>query len=284
VNDAPIVVTPLADHDVTFNKAFSFALPAGSFKDIDKGDTLSYTAALADGTALPTWLKFDAASGTFSGTSPKQVGKIDVRVTATDAAADGSTAGSLSASDVFTLAVSHGNEGLGNGEDAPPAGHDTNQNDGPGTSPGNPGSAGGKKLSLSVGVTASNGVATLAVSAAVEAPGAGTASGPAVPNYLNFNKVAEFALPAPVVANTTSAQAFGAWLAVDLAVSKAQADSKTLTWADERNGVDTTVLAQGERRLPRFDHRLRGGASLAAIGGVELKGFEGLGKGTKKIK
>jgi hypothetical protein len=25
-------------------------------------------------------------------------------------------------------------------------------------------------------------------------------------------------------------------------------------------------------------------SSLAAIGGVELKGFEGLGKGTKKIK
>ncbi|QOL49084.1 beta strand repeat-containing protein [Massilia litorea] len=285
VNDAPIVVTQLADHDVTFNKAFSFALPAGSFKDIDKGDTLSYTAALADGTALPTWLKFDAATGTFSGTSPKQVGKIDVRVTATDAAADGSTAGSLSASDVFTLAVSHGNEGLGNGEDAAPAGHDTNQNDGPGTSPGNPGSAGGKKLSLSAGVTASNGVATLAVAAAVEAPAAGTASGPAVPSYLNFNKVAEFALPAPVVANTTSAQAFGAWLAVDLAVSKAQADSKTLTWADERNGVDTTVLAQASSGFLGSTTAFGGGqASLAAIGGVELKGFEGLGKGTKKIK
>ena len=39
--------------------------------------------------------------------------------------------------------VEHGNEGLGNGEDAPPPGHDTNQNDGEGASPGDPGSRGG---------------------------------------------------------------------------------------------------------------------------------------------
>jgi Ca2+-binding RTX toxin-like protein len=38
-----------------------------------------------------------------------------------------------------------GNEGVGNGEDPPPPGHDTNWNDGSGTSPGNPGSKGGAK-------------------------------------------------------------------------------------------------------------------------------------------
>jgi VCBS repeat-containing protein len=281
VNDAPIVVKALADHDVTFNKAFSFALPADSFKDIDQGDKLTYTAALADGAALPSWLKFNAATGTFSGTSPKQVGKIDVRVTATDQAADGSTAGSLSASDVFTLAVSHGNEGLGNGEDAPPAGHDVNQNDGPGTAPGNPGSAGGKKLSLSVGVSASNGVATLAVSASVETTG--TSTGLAVPSYLDFNKVTEYALPASSIGNSTSAQTFGLWLTVDLAVSQAQADKKSLTWLDERNGADTSVLAQASVGF-LGSTAVSAASSLAAIGGVELKGFEGLGKGLKKIK
>ena len=36
-----------------------------------------------------------------------------------------------------------GNEGFGNGEDAPPPGHDCNWNDGPGTSPGEPGRRGG---------------------------------------------------------------------------------------------------------------------------------------------
>lgn len=35
--------------------------------------------------------------------------------------------------------IEKGNEGLGNGQDAPPPGHDTNQNDYAGTSPGNPG-------------------------------------------------------------------------------------------------------------------------------------------------
>jgi hypothetical protein len=45
----------------------------------------------------------------------------------------------LSASDVFTFSISHGNQGVGNGEDAAPAGHNTNFNDGPGTSPGGPG-------------------------------------------------------------------------------------------------------------------------------------------------
>lgn len=33
----------------------------------------------------------------------------------------------------------HGNEGVGNGYDDPPPGHDQNYNDGDGTSPGNPG-------------------------------------------------------------------------------------------------------------------------------------------------
>ncbi|NTV75870.1 MAG: hypothetical protein HGA66_16905, partial [Holophaga sp.] len=32
------------------------------------GDTLTYTATQADGSALPTWLTFTAATRTFSGT------------------------------------------------------------------------------------------------------------------------------------------------------------------------------------------------------------------------
>ncbi len=143
-NDAPILVAPLADQNFTFHKHFSWQMPEGSFTDIDQGDTLTYGAALADGSALPDWLKFDAATRTFSGETPKQVGFVDVRVTATDSvAATGSTAGSLSASDVFRISVSHGNEGVGNGEDAPPPGHDRNTNDGAGASPGHPGKKGG---------------------------------------------------------------------------------------------------------------------------------------------
>jgi VCBS repeat-containing protein len=139
-NDAPVLAASLTDHDVVFNKAFSWQMPEGSFTDIDAGDTLTYSATQANGTALPSWLTFDAATRTFAGQAPKKTGSIDVMVTATDVAADGSTTGSLAASDVFRITVEHGNEGVGNGEDAPPPGHDCNQNDGHGTSPGNPGS------------------------------------------------------------------------------------------------------------------------------------------------
>ncbi|WP_310449472.1 putative Ig domain-containing protein [Sulfuritalea sp.] len=143
-NDAPIVVTPLADRQVNFHKAFQWQVPATSFADVDVGDTLDYAATLTDGSALPDWLHFDAQTLVFSGVAPKAELNLDVRVTATDrVAATGSTEGSLSVSDVFVLAVSHGNEGVGNGEDAPPPGHEDNHNDGDGSTPGHPGRRGG---------------------------------------------------------------------------------------------------------------------------------------------
>lgn len=63
-------------------------------------------------------------------------------------AVDGSTDGSLSVADVFRITVGNGNEGVGNGEDAAPAGHEENANDGPGTSPGNPGAQNGRNGSV----------------------------------------------------------------------------------------------------------------------------------------
>ncbi len=85
VNDAPTVAPPIADQSATQGVAFSFTLPAGSFADIDAGDALTYSATLASGAALPTWLSFDAATQTFSGTPANaDVGAISVRVTATD--------------------------------------------------------------------------------------------------------------------------------------------------------------------------------------------------------
>ena len=74
-------------------------IPAGTFSDVDAGDSLAYSATLPDGRALPAWLSFDAAAGTFSGTPVNDdVGSLAIRVTATD----GSNA---SASDIFTLTV-----------------------------------------------------------------------------------------------------------------------------------------------------------------------------------
>ncbi|HMW18189.1 MAG TPA: Ig-like domain-containing protein [Accumulibacter sp.] len=144
-NDAPELARCLADVQLAKGKAFSWQLPAGSFRDVDRNDKLSYTATLSDGKALPSWLRFDAATQTFSGMAPASAkGSIDVRVTASDGHGERSTA-----SDVFQISVGNktvfpkGNEGVGNGEDPPPPGHDSNQNDGPGSSPGHPGFQGG---------------------------------------------------------------------------------------------------------------------------------------------
>jgi VCBS repeat-containing protein len=150
-NDAPILVAALADQSAAANTSWSWQLPANSFADADAGDVLTYGATLADGTVLPSWLSFDAATQTFSGRVPKSAtGNVDIRVGATDVQG-------ANAADVFTLNFaagtgggggsngggSTGNEGIGNGVDGPPPGHDTSFNDGPGTSPGNPGAQGG---------------------------------------------------------------------------------------------------------------------------------------------
>lgn len=99
-NDAPVANTPLPlDQAVTAGDLFSLTLAPDAFVDADAGDGLSLTAALADGSALPSWLSFDPATGTLSGTpGAADVGALQVDVTATD------TAGA-SAAQGFTLSV-----------------------------------------------------------------------------------------------------------------------------------------------------------------------------------
>ncbi len=106
VNDVPVVANSIADQVTDEDSPFSFTLPAQTFADEDSvlGDTLALSAALVDGTELPTWLTFDAATGTFTGTPDNwQVGTYDLRVTATDLAG-------TSASDVFSLTVNNVND------------------------------------------------------------------------------------------------------------------------------------------------------------------------------
>ncbi|MGI9304647.1 MAG: putative Ig domain-containing protein, partial [Gammaproteobacteria bacterium] len=67
-NDAPEVVTPVEDQNAAEDAVFSFQVPEGTFDDTNRHGPLSLTATLADGAALPGWLSFDAATGTFNGT------------------------------------------------------------------------------------------------------------------------------------------------------------------------------------------------------------------------
>ncbi|PIT72998.1 hypothetical protein B9Z42_11950 [Limnohabitans sp. B9-3] len=102
VNDAPIVANLIADTTGTVGTALSYTVPANAFTDVDN-PTLSYTFAVVDanGTALatqPTWLSFNAATRTFTGTPPVSTGTVHVKMTATDS-------GNLSASDIFDIVV-----------------------------------------------------------------------------------------------------------------------------------------------------------------------------------
>jgi Ca2+-binding RTX toxin-like protein len=102
-NTSPVVATAIADQATDEDTAFSFTLPTNTFADVD-GDALSLSASLADGSALPTWLTFNASTQTFSGTPLNaDVGSLDVRVTANDG-------NNGMVSDAFTLAVNNTND------------------------------------------------------------------------------------------------------------------------------------------------------------------------------
>ncbi|HJS37556.1 MAG TPA: calcium-binding protein, partial [Burkholderiales bacterium] len=99
VNDAPALVLPVLDQAVDAGAPFELVLDPGMFEDVDAGDVLTLGATRVDDEALPAWLSFDAATGTFSGTpSASDAGQIDVRVTATDQAG-------AAASDEFRISV-----------------------------------------------------------------------------------------------------------------------------------------------------------------------------------
>ncbi|MCA1972104.1 MAG: putative Ig domain-containing protein, partial [Caenispirillum sp.] len=103
-NDAPEVAIALADQQATEDAPFSFTVPEGAFRDVDAGDVLTLSARRADGSALPAWLAFDAATRTFSGLPANDhVGNVSIRLTATDAAG-------AQASQTFAIAVANTND------------------------------------------------------------------------------------------------------------------------------------------------------------------------------
>jgi len=87
VNDAPTVLHSIPPQTVLEDTLFSYTLPDNVFIDVDAGDRLSYSASLADGNPVPSWLAFEAGSQTFSGTPGNtEVGSLVISVSATDQA------------------------------------------------------------------------------------------------------------------------------------------------------------------------------------------------------
>jgi VCBS repeat-containing protein len=116
VNDAPTLANAIADQHADAGSPFSFTFAADTFADVDQGDVLTYSARLTDGSALPGWLEFDAATRTFTGTPPgggcdcdcegESTDRLDIRVSAADRA--GATA-----FDDFGLDIAGGGGGGG---------------------------------------------------------------------------------------------------------------------------------------------------------------------------
>jgi alkaline phosphatase len=59
INDAPTVATAIGDVTTEEEHEFTLMIPVQTFNDVDSGDSLTYTATLADGSPLPSWLTFD---------------------------------------------------------------------------------------------------------------------------------------------------------------------------------------------------------------------------------
>ena len=89
----PQVTDRTGDQSWSVGQAVNLKLAADTFTDPQK-QALTYAATLADGSALPSWLSFNAGTETFSGTVPTGTGNFVIKVTATDT-------GGLSASEVI---------------------------------------------------------------------------------------------------------------------------------------------------------------------------------------
>ncbi|ULJ70406.1 putative Ig domain-containing protein [Wielerella bovis] len=90
-NRAPTVENSIPTQNITAKEDWQYHLAVNNyFQDLDTDDELSYTVTLSDGTALPSWLHYDADTQTLSGNAP-QKGQYHLAVTATDKAGETAT-------------------------------------------------------------------------------------------------------------------------------------------------------------------------------------------------
>ena len=66
----PQTLNPIAPQVAVAGVEFSFRIPDNTFNDINLVDARSYSASMLDGSALPSWLKFNSATKTFYGVPP----------------------------------------------------------------------------------------------------------------------------------------------------------------------------------------------------------------------
>jgi hypothetical protein len=94
---APVLTAQTATQTWKLGQAVNFTLASNTFTD-PQGSALTYSAALSNGSALPSWLSFNSKTGTFTGTVANTTTGLSIKVTATD------TSG-LSTSETFAVAT-----------------------------------------------------------------------------------------------------------------------------------------------------------------------------------
>ena len=95
------MVTTIADRTAYAKAGFSVTVPETTFADVDVGDSLTLSAARADGSPLPVWLVFDGSTRQFHGTpATTDAGPVEVRLMAADSGTP-----SLTAETTFTVTV-----------------------------------------------------------------------------------------------------------------------------------------------------------------------------------
>ncbi len=97
-NFIPYLANQIPDRTDSVGVQFIYQIPDSAFIDDDGNSTLAYSASLSSGSPLPSWLNFNPATQTFSG-SPSSAGSSIIKVTVTDN-------DSAKASCTFTLNVS----------------------------------------------------------------------------------------------------------------------------------------------------------------------------------
>ena len=83
VADAPEIKQPLGSYNIYSNRSDGYTFDVNSFRDADLDQSLSYTATLADGSKLPSWITLNGRSFSFNPPLHSS-GSYDIRVTATD--------------------------------------------------------------------------------------------------------------------------------------------------------------------------------------------------------
>lgn len=95
-NATPTVANAIPNQTVVEGQTWTYVVPANTFADLN-GDTLTYSASMANNAALVAGITFDAATRTFTGVNTLPPSILALRVTVSD--------GTATATDTFDLEI-----------------------------------------------------------------------------------------------------------------------------------------------------------------------------------